>query len=326
MKVETTATKPIFYSMSLNTWIKNCYHYINFYLKAYCSKYFKNITKNNNEKKGYQLILEDDFENPIDWTKWKPNEAWGNERDKLVYKDSQVLTSESNLILTSDLNNIVGEKLVKSGGIFSWNFFNVKYGYFESRMKLPPAGIRYWPAFWLSSSDSWPPEIDILELMGNDSSFFTMTLHWRNIEKNADKLKEVYNRIDFAYDYEPIDFEDAMNFLKRYPISEDKQRYIDELENLTTKESKGRRLKFPKKDFLNKDFHTFACEWTEYKVSWYVDNLLVYELDKHVPSRNMFILITNGYTYDDKPISSQLPMNTYCDYIRVYKKFNTEDL
>jgi beta-glucanase (GH16 family) len=36
------------------------------------------------------------------------------------------------------------------------------YGYFEIEAKLP-TGRNLWPAFWMWSFDSWPPEIDILE-------------------------------------------------------------------------------------------------------------------------------------------------------------------
>ena len=37
-----------------------------------------------------------------------------------------------------------------------------QYGWFEAWIKLPE-GKSYWPAFWMTGQNSWPPEIDILE-------------------------------------------------------------------------------------------------------------------------------------------------------------------
>src|SRR5579885_782582 len=43
--------------------------------------------------------------------------------------------------------------------------FTFKYGYIESRVKVP-AGQGLWPAFWTLPADySWPPEIDAMEIL-----------------------------------------------------------------------------------------------------------------------------------------------------------------
>jgi hypothetical protein len=157
--------------------------------------------------------------------------------------------------------------------------------------------------------------------MGDNSSYFTMTLHWRNTWTNADQIQAIYNEIFLTYGYAATNYEDVMNYLKQPEWTQQKQDFIDELESLTTKEMKGRRLKFCGKNFLANDYHIYACEWTEDKVTWYIDNLAVYVLDKHIPDRNMFALINSNYTYNiDGPVPSELPMSIYCDYIRAYKK------
>ncbi len=59
--------------------------------------------------------------------------------------------------------------------------FSQKYGYFETRAKLPP-GPGVWPAFWLSTSElksrTEPSvEIDVIEYYGHDPASFQSTVH-----------------------------------------------------------------------------------------------------------------------------------------------------
>lgn len=65
-----------------------------------------------------------------------------------------------------------------SGLINTYGTFSQTYGYFEISAKVP-AGQGLWPAFWLlPQSGNWPPEIDVLELLGHDPSTYYVGAHW----------------------------------------------------------------------------------------------------------------------------------------------------
>jgi beta-glucanase (GH16 family) len=73
------------------------------------------------------------------------------------------------------LQRLSGYRYV-SGLISSQPSFRQTYGYFEMRARLP-RGKGVWPAFWLLPADlSWPPEIDVMESVGDPSRVYC-TLH-----------------------------------------------------------------------------------------------------------------------------------------------------
>ncbi len=64
-----------------------------------------------------------------------------------------------------------------SGEINTSRSFAQTYGYFEMRAQLP-AGAGMWPAFWLLPADgTWPPELDAMEMLGNDTTTIYTSTH-----------------------------------------------------------------------------------------------------------------------------------------------------
>ena len=66
------------------------------------------------------------------------------------------------------ISQYVSNQPYTSGYIDTYHEFSQQYGYFEMRAQLP-AGQGLWPTFYLLPEDnSWPPEIDIMEMLGNN--------------------------------------------------------------------------------------------------------------------------------------------------------------
>jgi beta-glucanase (GH16 family) len=112
------------------------------------------------------------MENKIKWSgyNWITQERWGNiHPDKTYnwYDPSAVEVRGEDLILKTHYNPkefiVNNEKITSNYGVgLVSNTTKFGYGYFEIEAKLP-TGRNLWPAFWMWSFDSWPPEIDILE-------------------------------------------------------------------------------------------------------------------------------------------------------------------
>lgn len=322
--------------MSFKCWLTNGWYYVRFYFLAYLTNYFNAIQPNPENKAGYELVFHDEFDEPeIDWNIWSPCERWGCIRtntvnEYIIYKQEQVAVRDGNVELTSALNQQPPEPPVKSGQLTTWKSFIQQYGFFETREKLPPNGINNWSSFWGYPVDAWPPELDVFEIMGTNSSYITMTLHYADLQIKKAEIYATYNEIWEKYGYRSTNPDDDKKFDEtiawlRDPWTQEKQEYVDILFSYRIIRSRSRRLKFPKKDFLAQGYHTYSLLWTKDKVVWYIDNLAVYTLDRHIPQRPFYWLVANAvkeYDVKTEQPPATLPSTAYCDYFRAYKELD----
>ena len=119
-----------------------------------------------------KTVMEDNNEGEIiEWCgyKWLSQERWGQiHPDKALqwYDPTAIeINDKDQLILKTHYNSKYFEELDKVSTIgigFMSNTTEFGHGYFEVEAMLP-TGKFLWPAFWMWSFQSWPPEIDIFE-------------------------------------------------------------------------------------------------------------------------------------------------------------------
>ena len=164
------------------------------------------------EKEGYTLVLNETFDRV----------SWNEKGDKNHWK-----IGGSNMYHPRRLNVYYGPPELREGGyaaftcrynpkelyvyqldsviefpyevskLFSYNFLEQQYGWFEVRMTLPDAP-HSWPAFWLWGPP-WPPEIDVIEGLGGETGkgviYQEINLHY-GTQKNRKQLGAWPVRID----------------------------------------------------------------------------------------------------------------------------------
>jgi beta-glucanase (GH16 family) len=86
-----------------------------------------------------------------------------------------------------------------SGALVSYPFGQL-YGVFEMRARLP-RGRGLWPAFWLLPCDlSWPPEIDVMEVLGHDPQTLYTTVHTAQLGHNQ-HFGRAHHDVDLSRDF-----------------------------------------------------------------------------------------------------------------------------
>ncbi len=141
---------------------------------------------------GYTLRWEDNFDgtelNRQDWNVELHEPGWvNNELQSYVDSPENIYLQDGSLVLKPvEIQNADGTVSYTSGRVNTQNKHDFKYGIFEARAKVPE-GQGFLPAFWMMPTNEnlygqWPRcgEIDIMEVLGNDTTRSYGTLHYGN--------------------------------------------------------------------------------------------------------------------------------------------------
>ena len=141
---------------------------------------------------GYELKWEDQFEgetlNRDDWNVELHDPGWvNNELQSYVDSPENIYIEDGSLVLKPvEKVNEDGTVSYTSGRVNTQNKHDFKYGLFEARVKVPE-GQGFLPAFWMMPTNEnlygqWPRcgEIDIMEVLGNDTDTSYGTIHYGN--------------------------------------------------------------------------------------------------------------------------------------------------
>ncbi|MCL2913507.1 family 16 glycosylhydrolase [Shewanella corallii] len=191
---------------------------------------------------GWTMVWNDEFDgSSIDETKWthEVNCAGGGNQEQQCYT-----ADPENSFVADGMLNIVAlqapdgsEKPYTSARMVTKDKGDFKYGRFEMRAKLP-SGQGSWPAFWLLPTDNvygiWPRS-------GEIDIIESVNLKAANAEGNPEA--HVYGTLHYG---------------REWPDNE----------------QSGKAYLLP--DGMNPadDFHTYAIEWQEGEIRWYVDGYL----------------------------------------------------
>ena len=154
---------------------------------------------------GWVTAFEDRFETLRLWDRsggtWQPTYAWGARTNvpnkELEYyvdprpgRDPDALraydpfrTGPGGLVITARplaaRDRPLAQGLAYASGLLSTaQSFSFTYGYAEMEAQVP-RGRGTWPAFWLlPSTRTWPPEIDVMEVLGHETDGYYATVHY----------------------------------------------------------------------------------------------------------------------------------------------------
>jgi beta-glucanase (GH16 family) len=156
------------------------------------------------EKPGWKLAFADEFDGTaLDRSKWNDRYWDGrtHSNNELEYYAPDGYEVSGGLLRLKGEKRRMGGREYTSGMITSLGKFAQQYGWFEIRAKFPK-GKGFWPAFWLLPvTKQWPPEIDVLEILGHEPDKVYFSTHWRDAAGRHRFKTQSYRGPDFSQEF-----------------------------------------------------------------------------------------------------------------------------
>jgi beta-glucanase (GH16 family) len=159
------------------------------------------------DRPGWKLTFQDEFDgDALNTRKWNPNDPGGRERNHELqaYVKDAFEVRGGVLFIHADQRQALydgKQRAYTSGMMTTLGKFRQEYGRFEIRCQVP-RGKGLWPAFWLlPETPGWPPEIDVLEILGHNPTRVHMTHHFRDEQQKHRSHGGSWVGPDFSADY-----------------------------------------------------------------------------------------------------------------------------
>jgi beta-glucanase (GH16 family) len=169
------------------------------------------------DPKNWELIFTDEFNgSELDPDKWNTCYPWmvdgeggctnsGN-NEMQWYQPDEVFVQDGALRLRAQERSVKEAFPYTSGMVTSHEKFSFEYGYVEARI-MSPTGKGLWPALWMMpEAGHWPPEIDILEILGDKPRTAHTTLHYTPDGTTLSSQGSSYFGPDFSADFHTFGF------------------------------------------------------------------------------------------------------------------------
>lgn len=168
------------------------------FFKCLCLSILLGVTTFSWAGSDYELVFSDEFNSgELNSAQWYVENAFLKKNNETqYYTPEDVYIKEGCLVLTSQKRKYFDQSFT-SGLVSTKNKFHFQYGKVEIKARLP-FGQGVWPAHWLmNAGNSWPPEIDIMELLGHEKHTVHMTLHYGKWPENR-MVGESYTGPDYS--------------------------------------------------------------------------------------------------------------------------------
>ena len=242
---------------------------------------------------GYELVWSDEFEgDEIDTAKWTYDIGgwgWGNGEAQYYTDRPENARVEQGLLIIEARQEQFEESYYTSARMLTQGLAEFQYGIFEARIKVPE-GAGTWPAFWMLGADFGRDDLD-------------------PIESNWPDVGEI----------------DVMEHVGREP------NLIFGTVHGPGYAGAGSLGKWnPQDEPIADEFHTYAVEWDETGIRWFYDDEEYWFIgpegvgDREWVFDAPFFMILNLALGGNLPgpigISTEFPLYTYVDYVRVYQR------